>query len=327
MSTTANRQEATAACQESGQITPNGKLRVVYLAGTGHSGSTLLAILLHAHPRVATVGETSVKPKIRHRGRGAVLKCSCGVLIAECDFWKDVFQRMRERGFELSADRWSNDYRLTHPLLHRLLSRRSSIPGHRQFQDWAASHLPVYSKRVKRVGQVNVAFIRAVLETGKADVFFDASKRLVRLSRLLELPELDVKVIRLLRDVRGYVASAKRRGYSVVDATRSWKQTQIGVAGITSSLPDDRQLLLRYEDLCTSTGDTLSRVYEFCGVASVDPFTSPKLGRHHVIGNSMRFKKVTSVQLDESWRKRLSEDEQRQIMAMAGEMNRGFGYV
>jgi hypothetical protein len=249
------------------------------------------------------------------------------VLIAECDFWQRVFRRVNDLGFDLSASNWSNDYRLAHPLLHRLLSRRSSIPGHRWFQDWAAYHLPVYSKHVRHVGQVNVAFIRAVLEAGAADVFFDTSKRLVRLTRLLELPELDVKVIRLVRDVRGYVASAKRRGYSIADATDSWKQTQDAVVNATEGLAQDRKLLLRYEDLCTSFSDTMAQIYGFCGVENIDPLRSGKLDHHHVIGNSMRFKKTMRVQLDESWKVNLSQDEQHRIMGIAGEKNRELGYV
>ncbi|HET9468064.1 MAG TPA: hypothetical protein VFO48_06630, partial [Vicinamibacterales bacterium] len=55
--------------------------RLVYLAGSGHTGSTLLALLMNAHPAVASVGEVAIKPKIRHKGNELRQKCSCGALI------------------------------------------------------------------------------------------------------------------------------------------------------------------------------------------------------------------------------------------------------
>jgi hypothetical protein len=307
--------------------TPENKLRVVYLAGSGHTGSTLLAILMQAHPRVISVGNTAVNPKIRRRGKAAVQKCSCGAALAQCAFWQRVFQRVNEQGFEFGASQWSNDYRLEHRLLGRLLSSHSSYRGIRRLQYWAADHLPIYKRRVQHIGRVNVAFVRAVLDVGDADVFFDTSKRTVRLTRLLMLPELDVKVVRLVRDVRGYAASAKRRGQPIVGASHAWKHHQDVISEILHELPRERQMLLRYEDLCTGLEGTMLRLYAFAGVENIPPVTQLSAGEHHVIGNSMRLKETIRVQLDESWRSRLTAEEQREVMAIAGQMNRGFGYV
>ena len=52
---------------------PTAPIRVVYVAGSGHTGSTLLALLMDSHPEIACVGETSVKPKIRRRGDESAL--------------------------------------------------------------------------------------------------------------------------------------------------------------------------------------------------------------------------------------------------------------
>jgi hypothetical protein len=304
---------------------PGATFPVVYVAGSGHTGSTLLAMLVDAHPQIVSVGETSIKPKIRRRGHGAVQKCSCGELIAHCRFWQRVFGRVRELGFELNESRWSNDYRLEHPFLRRLLTGHSHYRPLRAFQDWAADHLPVYKQHMRNIGRVNVAFIRALLEVANADVFVDTSKRTSRLARLLTLPELDVRVVGLVRDVRGYAASAKRRGYPPLDAARTWVHDQSLISVVTRALPADRVMVLRYEDLCTDVEGALLRFYTFAGVERVPPTTSIETGQHHVIGNSMRFT-TTSVRLDESWRQRLTAAEQHQILEIAGNMNRTFGY-
>ncbi|NOT45011.1 MAG: sulfotransferase [Acidobacteria bacterium] len=303
------------------------KLRVVFVAGSGHTGSTLLAMLVDTHPQIVSVGETSIKPKIRRRGDGDKQPCSCGRLIKDCSFWQGVFENVRRQGFDFSEHNWANDYRLEHPRLNRLLGHHSSRRPVRLFQEWAAHNLPVFKERTTRVGRVNVAFVRALLEVSGARVFFDTTKHTLRLSRLLELPELDVKVVTLVRDVRGYAASAKRRGLSIVDASHTWRKDQEVIASITDSLPSERRMTLRYEDLCLDPAQALSRVYEFCEVDAVLPVSSVNSVDHHVIGNSMRFGGSIRVRLDESWRSRLEDEEQQRILQIAGRANAEFGYA
>jgi hypothetical protein len=304
----------------------DGKLRVVYVAGSGHTGSTLLALLLDAHPRIVSVGETAVKPRIRRRGDAASQKCSCGATISQCLFWQRIFRRVEAQGYDLGPERWSNDYRSEHPLVHRLLTRESTHPIVRAVQGWSARHLPLHAARMRRADAINVAFIRAALETAGADVFCDTTKHTMRLSRLLEIEQLDLKVITLVRDVRGYAASAKRRGHAIEDAAATWLTDQEVISRITKRLPADRTFLLRYEDLCNATVATLSQLYRFCGVQDVAPVTAVTSTNHHVLGNSLRLHASIHVRLDESWRAKLSADEQTKILNVAGAMNRAMGY-
>lgn len=303
------------------------KLRVVYVAGSGHTGSTLLAMLLNAHPQIVSVGETSIKPKIRRRGDGATQKCSCGALIVECAFWQEVFRRVNDAGVDFSAHTWTNDYRLAQPVLHRILSRDSGYKPIRLLQHWSADYLPVYRRHVHKTDRVNVEFIRAVLQTAKADVFVDTSKHVLRLCRLIAQPQLDVNVITLVRDVRGYAASAKRRGLSIMDAAETWRKDQEVIADVTRHLDPDHKFLLRYEDLCLAPEKLLGQLYRFCRVDDIDPVTSLLSEDHHVIGNSMRFQGNIRPRLDETWRSRLAADEQQQVLGIAGRANQEFGYV
>ena len=303
------------------------RLRVVYVAGSGHTGSTLVALLLNAHPQIVSVGETAVKPKIRRKGHAAQQTCSCGATVATCSFWQRIFRSVQAQGYDLGPAHWTNDYRSEHPMVHRVLTRESANPAVRALQRWSERYLPLHAGRMRRADAVNIAFIRAALETKRADVFCDTTKHTLRLSRLLTLPELDVKVITLVRDVRGYAASAKRRGYAVEDAATTWRKDQEVIASITSALPADRTLLLKYEDLCADPETTLQHLYRFCGVQAVSPVTTTNSADHHVLGNSMRLQGRVQVRLDESWRTKLDQHEQRQIIGIAGAMNRTMGYA
>jgi Sulfotransferase family len=305
---------------------PATPLRVVYLAGSGHTGSTLLALFLDSHPRIVSVGETALKRKSQWENKTA-LPCTCGALVEDCLFWRDVFQRVTDAGFEMNAQHWSNDFRYKNPIAHKLLSRYSAKPFIRAIQGAAGRIVPGHMARVRRVREVNIEFIRTVLQSAGADVFFDTSKRAFRLRQLLETPELDVKVVKLVRDVRGYVASAIKRGESPDDAARTWRSDQASLESVTRRLPSDRLMLLRYEDLCRDPRTWLTRIHAFCGVEPHDPPDFVVSREHHVIGNSMRLSEKIGIRLDESWRKSLSTDAQENALAIAGAYHAQLGYA
>ena len=73
--------------------------KVLYIAGYGRSGSTILDIILDSHPDITAVGELTfllddAAIPSRH--------CSCGAAYAECGFWSRVVSS-QARSSELAA--------------------------------------------------------------------------------------------------------------------------------------------------------------------------------------------------------------------------------
>jgi hypothetical protein len=64
---------------------------VVYIASVGHSGSTLLAMLLGAHSKIFGIGELSEFKSVN--------RCSCKKLIKYCSVWKTLFPIFPKIGF------------------------------------------------------------------------------------------------------------------------------------------------------------------------------------------------------------------------------------
>ena len=301
--------------------------RLVYLAGSGHTGSTLLALLMNAHPAIASVGEIAVKPKIRHKGGALRQKCSCGALIAECGFWQSVFQKVRDEGIDFGPSNWANDYRFTHPLVHRLLTRDSSYALVRGVRRFIERYGPMYRWRIRQIDRANEAFVRAVLETAGAEVFLDTSKGPMRLARLVNSARFDLRIVTLVRDVRGYAASAQRRGKGLMDAAETWKNDQLAIRAVAKNFPPDRLLRIRYEDLCADLTGCLARLHVFCGVAPMDPPGQLSSRDYHVLGNTMRMGGPIQVRVDERWRQELSEREQAKVLKVAGALHQEFGYL
>lgn len=303
------------------------RIPLTYVVGSSHSGSTLLAFLLDQHPQVACVGETAVKRRIRQEGRAASQLCSCGEPLASCPFWQAIFREVSAQGVGFDPDHWSTDYRFEADWLDRLLTRETSLFFMRKVRRWASHHLPFFSQRTARVDRVNVAFARAVLARTGARVLCDTTKLLTRLTYLLDVPDLRVNVIRLVRDVRGVAASAKRRGERVLDATHVWINDQVAIDRLLADRPSLAACLVRYEDLCARPATTLAQVWRFCGV---DPFDSSGVVRssaHHVLGNNMRMGDTITVRLDDAWRTLLDAKEEDVVWKTAAVLSERLGYT
>lgn len=61
--------------------------KVIIIASTPYTGSTLLSILLGAHPSVSTISElTGVTPRVKIDE----YMCSCGDRLLDCSFFQQI---------------------------------------------------------------------------------------------------------------------------------------------------------------------------------------------------------------------------------------------
>ena len=67
----------------------SNKLRVLYIAGLGRSGSTIISNLLGQLENVFSAGELSW---IWSRGILANEPCGCGKKFLECGIWKQIYE-------------------------------------------------------------------------------------------------------------------------------------------------------------------------------------------------------------------------------------------
>jgi hypothetical protein len=87
--------------------------KLVYIAGAGHSGTTMLGLLLGQHSQLVGLGEVYQVIHTRDgysgledvRQKQAV--CSCGKTIDHCSFWGSVDAGIRSAGAEMYQDRFA----------------------------------------------------------------------------------------------------------------------------------------------------------------------------------------------------------------------------
>jgi hypothetical protein len=290
------------------------------------SGSTLLSYLLGSHPRIATVGEMNgLIPGVDPNE----YLCSCGPKIKECEFWQAVAAAMRNRGFEFDVAHFDTKFVLGGPRLIQCLRvgsfRNSTLDAVRDviFLTW-----PGEIRQLNQLIARNKAFIEVVLELTGKDVFVDTSKDRLRVKYLHRLSTFDVRAIHLVRDVRGAIASRLRRGEEVSVRKAAWQWVSLNkkIQRLLKTLPEEKRIMIRYEDLCLDTQDTLERLYRFCEVDPGVVVTDFRSAAHHVVGNEMRLSNVSEIKLDERWKRMLTEEQLGEIDRVAGALSRQYGY-
>ncbi len=254
-------------------------LNYAYIVGLSHSGSTLLAFLLNAHPEILSNGETSrIGEILPDRWIKKSDLCSCGQRFYDCPFWNRTLAGLAARGFGLvHSDPFD------HPLEERPLAQRKLR-----------------------------AFVESALEASQKRVYADASKVSNYAPLLADNPHLEVRFINLVRDGRGVIASWKKRlqDAPIERVIQEWVRQEKHRRAQLQRLQPDRIFHLKYEELCSQPDAVLERVFAFLGVdAGVTVSAGYKTTvEHHVIGNPMRLSADESIELDERWRRELSAE-------------------
>jgi hypothetical protein len=323
-------------------------IKLAYILAASHSGSTLLGMLLGSHPQIATVGEIKLSSKAM--GDIASYRCSCGQLIRRCNFWEKVKEAMARRGYEFDIANAGMDYRA----VDSRYARRLLEPLHRgrlleNLRDGLLQFSPAWQRELPEIQKHNAALVSTIIEVTGAKVVVDSSKTSLRLKYLLRNPELDIKVIRLIRDGRGVAltymnpaefadakdpslrgggtgGNRKNERLTLARAAYQWRRSNEEAENLLFRLDKSRWIEIRYEQLCQDTENTLGLLFGFLGLNPEERVKDFRSAGNHIVGNGMRLDTTSEVRLDERWKSVLSEDDLRIFDHIAGAMNRRYGY-
>jgi hypothetical protein len=285
-----------------------------------------MAFLLDSHPDVVSVGETTPNRKIQRQGTND-FTCSCGTQIVNCDFWKELSDRIQSSGTRFSLETWDNEYLYRNELLNKVIRADTTHPIARKFLDLADHWLPFHRSHISRANRANVEYIRQALAISGAKAFFDTSKGIARLRRLITCPQLDVRIIHFTRDVRAFAFHGKRNDVPIEAMSRRWLAFHENAKRFFSGLDQKQVITVKYEDLCQDPARWLGTIHEHMGLAAAPPPRTLKSADHHIIGNRMRLVGDFNIQLNEKWREGLSPQEMDVALRIGGRMNQALGYA
>lgn len=287
--------------------------------GNGHSGSTLLELILGSHPRVRALGELNNLHKALDHGEAGNPRL-CHVCEGPCEFW---------------------NARVDYRVLRRHVSRRG-----------------VFAPVVRAASRFGNSLYLHLFERSGADILVDGSKSVSWISRQVR-PRWNWQgitpfLLYIVRDGRAVVNSRLRKypDRSIEQEARHWKRVTERGNAYYDSFPADRRYRIAYEELATRPAEVISRL---CAALQID--FDPSMLRywehdHHTtfgntatrsliaryrtqFGSGAETVEITrarhgdhydqiglAIRLDERWKRELSEDQLAVFESIGGDLNR-----
>ncbi|OGW53817.1 MAG: hypothetical protein A2Y81_04420 [Nitrospirae bacterium RBG_13_43_8] len=281
-------------------------VNVVYIAGTGRSGSTVLQRVLSKAKDIIEVGE------LRHiwiRGLLENQLCGCNKRFNSCDFWGAVI----EEAFPgLSNEEILN--RVT-PYLDlfdfRTLFRAGTERTRKRISNFCKFFLfPLYS---------------SISLNSSGKIIMDSSKTPAYLFLLQNCPGINLKVIHLVRDSRAIAFSWKKRKLrpeivgkltdmpqlSIYRSASMWLLSNMAIEILKNNIKFQYCRVL-YEDFVGNPAYSVRTLLDFIGIRE-DPDKFVSEGKvilepaHSVSGNPMRFDRGSVIlRSDDLWRDKMN---------------------
>lgn len=260
-------------------------LSIAYITGIGHSGSTLLDLLISAHSAAVSVGEIINVDDYASLSRAKTPatplgnECTCGAAtIFQCDFWRAVDTYLRDH-FELDL-----------------------------------KSLRVNSRDTQVFNRHNEALFRAAAAIGRASLVVDSSKSAARMARLAAIDGLNVLPIYLHRSELGVVNSKRKKGDGLLGASLRVVAQTVGIWRVVRKF---NLIYVEYLELTERTDDVISEVMKRLGFE----FESRQLQwatqeKHLIGGNRMRRSKSNTVRADTAWQSSLNGLQRSMVSAL-----------
>lgn len=312
-----------------GQLGKKKEQTVLFVAGVGRSGSTLLDVCLNALDGMATVGELCY---IWENGYRQNLLCGCGRPFSECARWRairsgafagemedlDAIERDRR-----TVSRWRHLPKLFFPAL-RSVGFRSSL---------------------RRYGNCLRRILAAAAEENGATVVVDSSKDPLHGLILAQTPGIDLRVVHLVRDPRATTFSRRRlkRRPEVADGVSYMPRQSTLVSALEwvflNRLSERvanaarQSVRLRYDDFVAAPRDALTGLCHDLGLpSSSDHFLEDGralLGVNHTVaGNPVRFQSgEIAINPDDEWQEEMAPADRRLVELVTGRLAASYGFA
>ena len=294
---------------------------VVYIAGSGRSGSTILERVLGQMPGFVNVGELIDL----HRRSPEGERCGCGLAFTACPFWLGVGKRAFggwDTGCLAEIGRLQGRVaRQRH--VPRLLGLRMAGPGFQQdVSAYGAYHKKLYS---------------AIAAEAGAQYVVDSSKWPVQ-ALALARSGVDIRVMHLVRDARGVAYSLGKkdvaRPHALDESDLMWRNTPAGAAARWVACQGQAELLhscgvrvtrVRYEDFIRQPRRTVEVALARLGLPH-DPSQLAHVGNrkvtlgksHGLSGNPSRFRDgETVLNSDGDWQHQMPRRDRAIVTAIS----------
>ncbi len=308
--------------------------KLIYIAGDGRSGGTLVGQMLNSLDDFVYVGE------LRNIWVESIEQndpCGCGERFRDCEFWRKVIEQafgaferidyaaMMKSYSSVAKERYS-------PLL--LFFNRAPL-------EFLGSRRPhAYEHAMSRIR-------RAIWQVSGKSVIVDSSREPSQALLLTRFSDVELKVLHLVRDSRAVAFSYSRsklqfahgsaRRYlprrGAIRSAMVWAWRNLWSSGI-ARLQDHgvKYTRLRYEDLVRAPAESVAAALADLGMDKQDlsfiDGTTVRIGSNHAISaNPVKFNSGTiTLRLDDEWRSAMAKRDRQVVTLLTLPLMRRYGY-
>ena len=232
------------------------KITVIYIVGSGRSGSTILSSLLGANNKIINVGELYNFRRFFQTANEKNRFCECGAQLLDCEFWKSVRKILEKKVGDALVDLKSSDLKI-----HQ---------------------------------ENNLAILLAIKEVSGRSVILDSSKRIYRAERLQKIKEINVELIHLVRDVRAYAYSSKltemKKGASrLIYFKKVFQWVRNNSYLYFTNFFKKNYTFIKYEDFVCNADNIIAKIIQNIDFEENDSVDSKNDYAHQFSGNSRVF--------------------------------------
>ncbi len=286
-----------------------GKIKVLFIASSGRSGTTLLDRLLGQINDLFSAGELRY---IWERGFKENQLCGCNKSFKECDVWQQVIKN----AFNNPLIIYENIDEIIK--LQYSVDRIRYIPflRYEKFSD----NLKIFCE------EYIYPLYSSILKATDKKIIVDSSKLPSYLYILSKCDFIDLYVIHMIRDSRAVAYSQSKKKlrpeiidrreymprYSPIKSSIDWIVFNLLISKIKNHIGQNRYIQVRYEDMAKNPEKTLKDVLSSLNTKDNLSFfiknNKANLKPNHTVsGNPMRFKTgIIDIKLDDEWKERLT---------------------
>ncbi|ADI75108.1 sulfotransferase domain-containing protein (plasmid) [Methanohalobium evestigatum Z-7303] len=286
------------------------KIKVIYILGSGRSGSTLIDIVLGNHPEIESKGELyDIIKKYENNEL-----CSCDTPSQICPFWIDVINR------------WKEQTKIDDLAFYENLQKKvESLKG--------------LSLLLKNKNNSNIndyifytqALYHSISTVSGKNIIVDSSKKPSRALAISMMPNVDLCLIHLVRDGRGVTYSGMKEGKKSLRFPLGWMYNNL-LSEIVFYTIGSNKAQIRYEDFVNYPVKTLKLIGEVAGInlsqVSEKLVNKKEIKINHLLaGNRIRNYKTIKLQPDYKWKEKLSYKNQLPFLIFAWPLGIKYGYI
>jgi len=294
----------------------------MYVAGSGRSGTTALALYLESEIEAFHAGELRY---VWQRGVVENQLCECGLPFRDCEFWSEVLEIAYGPLLPQALKSIQELSPAVDRMRHIVLGAVAPTTGRRATRiHYSGTLIPLYA---------------AIAKVSKAATIIDSSKDPSYLFALSRTRALDLTAVHFVRDSRAVAYSWSKK---VIRPEIHWKQQHMDQFSPRKSASlwmtcnttldmyrarHSSSVLLKYEAFAANPQRVLGELAHHESLASGFASTQACTKGHSFSGNPMRFNKgPLEITLDEQWRTLMPPRSRRQVSLITMPMLLRYGY-